>query len=84
MDSKKLKMNTIGRETGKSVKEANTMNGHSYPCPKISNVLVFYVNGKEVRVIIYNFSFSTAYILHFSGDNLMQIKVVNTLHWELT
>lgn len=75
MDSKKLKMNTIGRESGKSVKENNTVKEHSYPRSKISNVLVFYVNGKEVSIIIYDFSFNTSYILHFCNDNLMHVEV---------
>ncbi|XP_058793000.1 xanthine dehydrogenase isoform X2 [Phymastichus coffea] len=49
MDVKKMKTNTIGRENGGNIKEDYSINGDSYQRSKISNVLVFYVNGKEVK-----------------------------------
>lgn len=58
MDKKKIKMTYTSEENEDSSNEDCPME-ESYERSKISNVLVFYVNGKEVRTIIYNFYFKT-------------------------
>lgn len=55
MHKKKLKMAYTSEENEDSSNEDCSMDENSYERTKISNVLVFYVNGKEVRIIIYNF-----------------------------
>ena len=52
MNTQKLNMDTIGRENGENRIECSKIDDDSYCRSKISNVLVFYVNGIEVRIII--------------------------------
>lgn len=82
MDSKKLKMNT-GRESGDSAEEDCNVNGDSYQRSKISNVLVFYVNGKEVRITIISIIRTRLkrheYFTRLSNVKIIHIEFVNNL-----